>query len=292
MKLFSKTYRRGFTILEMLVVCAIILILVALVVAGSMRMAEAANRRNTNRTVMKLSLVLRGHWDAVVSQAQTESIPSNVLAMAGNNSARARVIYVKLRLRQEFPTSFAEALNPAPLPPLPTYQTALATAPVPSADIQAATCLWLTLKQQRSNVAFNPDTELSASEIGTLGPGLKYITDGWRGPVVLYRWPTGNTDFNPGDKPQPGTNDGGDPTGLLSDPAWFTAVDPITNQACWSEFAAVCHPVAAGMSYNLANPVVASPGPDGAFGLDPTMAVINVGATADNVYDYRLSIGK
>ena len=116
----SQHRRRGFTVLEMLVVCAIILILVSLVVAGSMLMASHAIKRNTWRTISKLNLVLAGHWEAVIKQANDESIPSAVLTMAGNDSNRARVIYIKLRLRQEFPTSFAEALNPSPLPPLPS----------------------------------------------------------------------------------------------------------------------------------------------------------------------------
>ena len=48
--------------------------------------------------------------------------------MAGNDPNRARVIWVKLRLKQTFPDTFNEALNPVPMPPLPYYQSVLGAA--------------------------------------------------------------------------------------------------------------------------------------------------------------------
>jgi hypothetical protein len=273
------------SVLELLVVCSIILILLGLIVAAAMRVIDQTKKGNTNRTIQKLNAVLGQHWDTVIAQAQVESIPTDVMALAGGDGPRARVIYVKLRLRQEFPTSFAEALNttnpPSPLPALPSYAAALQGAPNAPLETQAAACLWLALKEQRGS-GFNPDTGLTASELGALSPTLKYIKDGWGGPLYLSRWPVGSTDLNPAGAPQPGIHDALDPNGYLSHPTWC--------QMWGGNFAALCHPVAAGASWTLDRPVIGSPGPDGALGLDATMTVTNLQAARDNIYSYQLQI--
>src|SRR5262249_25384716 len=70
---------------------------------------RSSNTESTIRTVNKL---LERQWKAVVDQADKELIPDKVMLMAGGHPQRARVIWKKLRLRQEFPMNFSEALFP------------------------------------------------------------------------------------------------------------------------------------------------------------------------------------
>ena len=61
-----------------------------------------------------------------------------MLPIAGNDRLRAKVIWTKLRLKQAFPNNFNEALNPAPLKPLPYYVNALGALGFTAANTGAA----------------------------------------------------------------------------------------------------------------------------------------------------------
>ena len=60
--------------------------------------------------------------DPAVKQPLGNVYYTIVLPMADGDPNTARVIWVKLRLKQTFPNNFFEALNPAPMPPLGLYQ--------------------------------------------------------------------------------------------------------------------------------------------------------------------------
>lgn len=157
--------RRGFTLVEMLVVLAIMGILVALIASATFQVIGQQRVSNTETLLKKLDAVLQRQWQVVVDQAQKEKIPEpfltgfvtdpmgnrvqnyiGLLGMAGGNEKRARIIWIKLRLKQEFPQTFAEAILPVPpllspptlggyawlprLEPRPTYAKALADASI------------------------------------------------------------------------------------------------------------------------------------------------------------------
>src|SRR5437667_135759 len=92
------------------------------------------------------------------------------------NDVQARIIHIKLRIKQEFPMDFTEILNPYQppygydLPPLPSYQAAVVamikagSVPwyQPSSIYQASpmensTCLYLALQRARGGASFNFD---------------------------------------------------------------------------------------------------------------------------------------
>ena len=102
----------GFSLVEMLVVMAIIAILVSLTAAAVFKVIGVQRANNTVLTVKSASSLLDKQWAAVISQAKNEQIPSSVMTLAGYDPARARVIWTKLRLRQEFPMNISEALYP------------------------------------------------------------------------------------------------------------------------------------------------------------------------------------
>lgn len=143
--------RSGFTLIELLAALVIMAIIASLVAAAAFVALGRQRVANSSTTISKIAPVLLRQWQAVVKQASTEQIPAEILNtqydtnnipiswglldMAGANLAdptfglpgaplppnvekRARVIWVKLRLKQQFPMTLAEAVYPTP-PNLP-----------------------------------------------------------------------------------------------------------------------------------------------------------------------------
>src|SRR5262245_45421923 len=128
--------RPGFTAIEILIVVAIIALLMSIAAGALIRVRAASERTATETTLTKLASILDRHWKAVIDAAKKEydglptSIKQNLVALADNTTAsattpkphprrddRARLLYVKFRLKQEFPTSFYDAIYPATLKP-------------------------------------------------------------------------------------------------------------------------------------------------------------------------------
>jgi hypothetical protein len=90
----------------------IIAIVVSLSAAAAIQIIASQRGSNTQHTIEALKKVFDSQWRAVVDRAKNEPPPASVLAIAGGDPRRARVIWVKLRLKQEFPMNFSEALYP------------------------------------------------------------------------------------------------------------------------------------------------------------------------------------
>src|SRR5438128_4872844 len=153
--------RSGFTLIELMIVIAIIGVIISLAASATMQVITRQKTANTELTIQKVNDALKAHWRAVIDQARSEPVPDNVLALAGNDTNRAHVIWTKLRLKQQFPMNFREALTPTPpglfvsLAPAPVFFQALQGKPT-FADPQiyeSSVCLLLALSQGRKGAA-------------------------------------------------------------------------------------------------------------------------------------------
>jgi prepilin-type N-terminal cleavage/methylation domain-containing protein len=291
--------RAGLTLIELLVVISILLVLVALSAAATIKFIGVQQASNTNTTLVKLQSQLDRQWGEVLRRAKDEPIPDSVrqhpdfVAMIGNDphaSTRARVIYIKLKQRQAFPMSFDEVFNPAPLPTLQPYVVFLRnlgiTASTPQTrPYESSICLLIALERSPGEAGVKVE-DLGAGTVSAMlslpgGGQVPYLTDGWDSPLVFCRWPTGCVELNPTGA-SAGRNDPGDPEGLLNIPDWLAT--PAANL-----FRRHCHdlpprPAAARPSSYKLVPILVSAGPDRKLDLDlRTLAPQGLGAT-DNLY--------
>jgi prepilin-type N-terminal cleavage/methylation domain-containing protein len=301
-QLDSRRQRAGFTLVELLVVIAIVAILISLAAAGIFQYLEAQTRSNTETTIRVVDKILRQQIDAVISKAKDEPLPRSVQALATNDftinddqQKRARAIWTTLRLIQEFPMTYQEALNPTgtiaagsrtadytnllkDLPPKSTYLNVLKAAPTPYAGsaVECATLLLLALQQNRGGVMLTAD-KLPASLGDSNIKSVKMLVDGWGNPLVFYRFPIGNpADPSYGnsaafelDQTRPASikyRNPVDPDGALLNPSWnsLARYDP-SSGIYW--FEKLCHHVRDSRSY-YAPFVIVSSGKDGKFGLN------------------------
>jgi prepilin-type N-terminal cleavage/methylation domain-containing protein len=203
--------RSGFTLIELLVVIAIIAILLALTAGAVFRVSASQAIKRSETTVKKIQVGLEGQWKATIDNAKDElrsppidpndyryGVYGYAKGLAGGDPARLRAIYIKLRLIQEFPTSFAEAVAPAggTLGAKPTYVTALSGATAPGAPYESAICLYLAINQGRRGQTFNNE-DLGAGSVKSMQCGsasLNYFVDAWGGPITFDRWIANDAD--------------------------------------------------------------------------------------------------
>jgi prepilin-type N-terminal cleavage/methylation domain-containing protein len=325
--------RPGFTLIELLVVMAIIGILAALTASATMKIVGVQENKTTETNLLKLYALLDQQWKAVIAKANSDpTIPPFAYKLAGQDDKpspppsverRARVMHIKLSLRQQFPVMFNELLGPNDMPGYPwpdSYSRAVnyifknkIFTNKENTEKASSVLLYLALSQSRSGVTMNADSILNsmqtqpiANAAGASYPDAKVIVDSWGNPIVFSRWPYQDPELNPaGAQDAPPWRDPEDPNGLLSDP-WVGFPSA-------KVFDSKCYPVVGNLkkSFKLV-PVLMSWGPDKEHGLDvsdqnamfggsknyaslkpdkqnPDPAKAN--GTNDNVYSYRLRLG-
>jgi prepilin-type N-terminal cleavage/methylation domain-containing protein len=217
--------RHGFTLIELLVVIAIIVILVGLAAGAFFKIEQSQNQKRTEATIKKVATGFQSQWNSVIDDvkneikngypplvAQSTSYPTNLLTLAGGDRDRANALYMKMRLRQEFPQSFSEATTAVTiagflpgsstssvsisLPAKPFYTQSLATQPadpnskIPAPVWKSAVCLYLALTESRRGAAFNADDIGAGSWATAPSSSLKYFVDSWGYPIAFERWPS------------------------------------------------------------------------------------------------------
>lgn len=215
-------HRRGFTMIEMLVVVTIILLLMSISI-GVLRNAIGAARQNqTKATIQKVSGLLQQRMDAFY-----RGIERSNLTQASDKMRRdwygtygfvppnkAIDVMVKKDLfRTRFPQTFAEVdstnyANPPRVTGL-TGMTYVQAKHKPETE-GAALMYWLLTNSEVYGIAPVDESEFTSAEVrDTDGDGLMEFVDGWGRPLRFYRCPTHL--FRPGDGSSipPGVNSSG-----------------------------------------------------------------------------------
>jgi hypothetical protein len=304
--------RAAFTVLELLVVIFIIVILVTLSVAATVRLLGTSYTATTRTTIQRASSALQQRLSDALDKARKEAIPSGGTAMTlstdagGNpNADRARVIHMKLRMQQYFPTTFSEALWPANGNAGANYQAVqgyitylakfnITQKTVPAGtraqqyltrdmspqlgpgpwvyNFESAVCLYMILRYG-SNASGEDEIGLSGATKNV--NGLPMIADAWGNPLVFCRWPIGDpkqnfsSPVNPNGAVVSSSQSSGSPPFVDPlDPKGLLSANNWVGTANWKTFQTLCHllPSAPNTSVNL-TPVIFSAGADGNVGL-------------------------
>lgn len=183
------TTRRGFTLVELMIVIGVMALMMALLVVTVMGYLETSKEKATAATIEKIAGLLEDRMQAFNRLKFNEG---EILAHAGKLGVGvevARVGYRKERFRQEFPQTFAEA----------AVLLKRAGRNAPSAQdinprLESAQVLHFLLTQ--SVIGYSPETgeAFTDGQIRTPdAPALAdwpYFVDAWEQPIRFYRWPT------------------------------------------------------------------------------------------------------
>lgn len=305
--------RPAFTLVEMLVVIAIIAILSAITVGAVIKMTSAGKLSNTRSIMGSIDKTLKEHWAYVVAEAKKEtglSVPFAVMnATFGPDATggdRNRIIWIKMRLMEAFPVSFAEVANPYPYATgiIPTtmrkynatYQQALAAKKAGTlATTESSACLLMSLAITRNGTSLSSDVLGTSYVTDTDGDAIPELVDGWGNPLTFFRFPTQNPYLQAALPVKPGAKakfaDPLDPDGVFLN--WAPSIFR-------TKFETNVHVINFGATATASYvvPTIVSSGPDGIPGLNTTvknnMAVVPpvppkiIPDEADNVYSFLL----
>jgi prepilin-type N-terminal cleavage/methylation domain-containing protein len=315
--------RRAFTLIELLVVIGIISILIALSAAAIFKTIGTQQAFDTRNMLQRENEALRQRWNATVDLAVRNSgniggqFPQQpgqasadlaIYQLAGGDTVRKKAVFISYYVKQQFPMSFAEVLDPSvttpltkagqpnplynPLGPDPEYFRKLTTTyPVAfSATPQAgesAALLLMALDKGTNGPGKSADV-FGASAVKNLAFPAKaggnidipVLKDDWGTPLQFYRWSTTNANLQAvgsgsGSTPKALLNPF-DPDRKLNDINWYngsTAAKVGTvPQVQRPLFEASCYsltdPQTNGPRTYVIAPVLASAGPDLKIGLD------------------------
>jgi prepilin-type N-terminal cleavage/methylation domain-containing protein len=312
--------RRGFTLVELLVVIAIIAILVALGAWGTMAMIGRQQTRNTEATIKTLNKLLQDRWKAVITDARKETPSAAAKALAngpaGNldsSGQRAQVIMIKARLMEAFPMRYNEA-TPAGvvntfLPQHKSYFAKYLTSLGPNTGGgagESSACLLAALNavQAEGGVGIEDQIKFAVSSGDGVNPNISVLTDAWGNPLSFFRFPTNNADLQAANPATAGSRsarfaDPVDTEGSLLNSTWYNSPAVFsgpTFPAAWqkqtprqvfeSSFHVIARPGVSPMAAFFTVPVIVSAGPDGKLGVNPDLSP--VAGSADNIFSFKL----
>jgi prepilin-type N-terminal cleavage/methylation domain-containing protein len=171
--------RRGFTLVELLVVIIILAILSGLSLTGLARAGKKGSAETSRFMVAKLS-------DAVLDYYETYED----LAISSTSS----LVSIRSRMREELPDSWADV---APSTHVPTPTTAAGrsyqrykAATTPNDGYQSAECLYMIVTQ--SGLFPEMMESIRAERVGDIdNDGAREFWDGWNRPIAFFRWAPG-----------------------------------------------------------------------------------------------------
>lgn len=196
--------RRGFTLLELLIVVALIAVLVSLGGFVLGRSITQARQSATRATLMKLDGMLQQRLEAfrmsmdslqkqnevksriATKKTQMQSAGINVI---GLNEKVLQLMVYKDYYRNGFPQTLSD--NPSLGSPGQPFDGNVISNPKQIAAESSEMLYWVMTQADTFGVPTVDDSEFTSAEIAdTDGDGRLEFVDAWGQPLRFYRWPT------------------------------------------------------------------------------------------------------
>lgn len=193
----SRKSSRAFTLIELVVVLAILSILGSLTLAGLMVGREKGKVETTRFIVQKLSAAVMDRYEDYEDLATGGSLVS-----------------LRARMREEMPDSWHDVYGspgsnltlPPQTPAGRAYQQYYASGGGPSPSFASAECLYMIVTQS----GLFPDllSEIRSDQVGDIdNDGKKEFWDAWKRPIGFFRWAPGfSSPLSPVQVADPGTH--------------------------------------------------------------------------------------
>jgi type II secretory pathway pseudopilin PulG len=199
-------HRRGVTLVELMVICAILGVLMGMVMFALQGANEQARADRTRAEIIKINDLIMQRWDGYRSRP----IPYRPAATATLNVRAATRLEVTWELmRMELPERISDVSDTSKFGIQPALWRAYRAKLVALTGADAANptskwsksysnseCLYLILSSIRDGDSNGLDS-FTPREIGDLdGDKVPEILDGWGRPIGFYRWAPGFTAAN------------------------------------------------------------------------------------------------
>lgn len=187
--------RRGFTLIEILIVLAIIAILAALTYGALFQAQHTAREAKTKATIAKLHSLLMTRWESFHNRRLNVNM-TGVSTL--QQLARRRLDALRDLQRMEMPDHYEEITTVPNAALFPAgWDSALRRAydrklkASRTSPYEPAETLYLVLTTSGGDESLTGQ-ELNNVDVGDIdGDGMKEFHDGWGRPISLVRWPVG-----------------------------------------------------------------------------------------------------
>ena len=187
--------RRGFTLMELLVVALIISILASIALFAMFNAAETGRRARTRAQVERIQGLIMPIWESF----RTRRVPINTAGLDPTTAAGRRLDGIRYLLRAELPerksdVDVGDGPHSIKKPARSEgYKAKAAALGAWSTQHESSECLYLILsylfEDDQNAMEFFRDTEVGDTD----NDGVPEILDGWGRPIYFLRWAPGFT---------------------------------------------------------------------------------------------------
>jgi prepilin-type N-terminal cleavage/methylation domain-containing protein len=199
---------RGFTLVELMMVIAIVAILAAISMAALAGAAEEGKRQRVRTQIYKIDQLINDKWNSYRFRQLPIRMPVGVNA---NLAAQVRLNAMRELQRMEMPDRLNDILD-GPTPAIPTnpvaitrpalsnaYARRVTPAAASTLSYDSAEMLYLIIAEMRDGERSALDFFLT-SEIGDVDQdGMYEILDPWGTPIMWLRWAPGYSRYDAND---------------------------------------------------------------------------------------------
>lgn len=269
----GRSRRRGFSLVELIVVMGIMATLAILAVGTYNRLRAGQNEAATESTLSKLNNAMDVRYSQIVNDANRDAakgnFPAGLLTFCNNDPDVARSALVYLNLLKAFPTTYAEATTPFTLgsyqfTPNRAFSTLVSAG---TGEEQSAACLYIALTSSTDAANGTLDQQTAQSPAGTV------FIDAWNRPIAFSRL-TYAAELNsaPWYRGTGASKDPADPLGKLSTWGNLGAFWPNVAGRHWNYGSLPTTYPGAGANWVM---TAISAGPDKDFGSNPVNDATN-----------------